>query len=113
MECIIKASETFLADAKRLGKKYKSIVYDLDEFRKTLQKNPFIGSDLGKGLRKIRMAITSKGKGKSGGARIITYNVIQIEDKVYVVLLTMYDKSEQESISDKELLKLLEKNGLK
>ncbi len=56
---------------------------------------------------------SSKGKGKSGGARIITYNVIQIEDKVYVVLLTMYDKSEQDSISDKELLKLLEKNGLK
>ena len=48
MECIIKTSETFLADAKRLGKKHKSIISDLDEFRKELQKNPFIGSDLGK-----------------------------------------------------------------
>lgn len=113
MKCFIKTSETFLADAKRLGKKYKSLLSDLDEFQKELKKNPFIGADLGKGLRKIRMAIASKGKGKSGGARIITYNIIQVEDKVYVILLTMYDKSEQESISDKELLKLLEKNGLK
>ena len=54
---------------------------------------------------KIRIAIKSKGKGKSGGARIITHVVIE-EEKVY--LLSIYDKSEQISVTDKELRKLLE-----
>lgn len=112
MECIISTSQTFLSDVKQLRKKYKSIISDLDKFREELTNNPFIGSDLGKGLRKVRMSIASKGKGKRGGARVITYNILKIEDKIHIVLLTIYDKSEQESISDKELLRLMEINEL-
>lgn len=63
------------------------------------------------------MGIASKGKGKRGGARIITYNVIKIENTIHIILLiillTMYDKSEQENISDSELLYLMEVNHLK
>lgn len=113
MECIISISQTFLLDVKRLRKKYKSIISDLDKFKEEISANPFIGSDLGKGLRKIRMGIASKGKGKRGGARIITYNVIKIENTIHIILLTMYDKSEQENISDSELLYLMEVNHLK
>ena len=77
-----------------------------------LEANPRLGTDLGGGLRKIRMAITSKGKGKSGGARVITYAVIVQVDEAEINLLTIYDKAERDSISKEELKELLQKNGL-
>ena len=48
---------------------------DYDAFLTGLEQDPFQGTSLGKGVRKVRMAIASKGKGKSGGARVITLNV--------------------------------------
>ena len=59
----------FSKDVKRLSKKYKSLVSDLKSIISEIQNNPEIGIDLGHGLRKVRMAIASKGKGKSGGAK--------------------------------------------
>jgi len=85
---------------------------DFSDFLEDLEKNPFQGSELGKGLRKIRMAITSKEKGKSGGARIITITAIVSVDETNVTLLTIYDKSDRETIKDSELKKILKKNGL-
>ena len=73
-------SEEFMRQFKRLAKKYPSLVSDYDTFKKELHENPFQGSDLGSGTRKVRMAIASKGKGKSGGARVITFNVVQHKD---------------------------------
>jgi hypothetical protein len=69
-----------------------------------LRENALLGTSLGGNVRKIRLAIKSKGKGKSGGARIITY-VYQIARTVY--LLSIYDKSEMENISDEELKLLI------
>lgn len=66
-----------------------------------------MGVDLGGGLQKIRMNITSKNRGKSGGARVITYTTIIAVQEQQIVLLTIYDKSEYSSISDKELKKLV------
>ena len=70
-----------------------------------LRKNPMAGADLGDGIRKVRMAITSKGKGKSGGARVITYtaDVITVSCEGELLLLSIYDKSECSAISDKEI----------
>lgn len=85
---------------------------DFVDFLDVLEKNPFQGSDLGKGLRKIRMAISSKGKGKSGGARVITVTAVVSVDETNVTLLTIYDKSDRETIKDSELKKILKKNGL-
>ncbi len=85
---------------------------DFKCFLEELKVDPFIGTDLGHNVRKIRMAIQSKNKGKSGGARVITHNVIIQTDGVNVTLLTIYDKSEQESISDKEIQKLIKDNNL-
>ena len=59
-----------------------------------------MGDDLGGGVRKIRMAIASKGKGKSGGATILTLNVKVSEDGLNVVLLTIYDKNEISNVKD-------------
>lgn len=78
-----------------------------------LEANPNLGTDLGGGLRKIRMSIASKGRGKSDGARVITFSVIISVEETEVNLLTIYDKSERESISRAEIEHLLEKNGLR
>ena len=71
-----------------------------------------MGVDLGKGLRKVRMAVTSKGKGKSGGVRIITFLMIKNGDDITIELLDVYDKSETASLSDKELRNLLKRCDL-
>ena len=82
---------------KHLRKKYPSIGQDLGLKLKELEQNPYLGSPLGDNCYKVRMSITSKGKGKSGGARVITMVKI-IEDTIH--LLTLYDKSEINNISD-------------
>ena len=72
----------------------------LRQLNDELLENPFIGQSLGDGCYKIRVAIKSKGKGKSGGARLITHVHIECET---IYLLSIYDKSERENISDKEI----------
>jgi hypothetical protein len=62
------------------------------------------GAALPNSCTKIRVAIKSKGKGKSGGTRVIAH-VKVIERNVY--LLAIYDKSEQEDITDSEIKYLL------
>lgn len=64
---------------------------------------------MGGGLRKIRLAISSKGKGKSHGARIITYTtaIVDIDATGLVTLVYLYDKTERDSISDKEIAQLM------
>lgn len=84
---------------KRLAKKYKSLLDDYLTLSKELKKNPLQGIDLGGGVRKIRMAIASKGKGKSGGARVLTLTVL-VSENADVTLLTIYDKNEIDNVSD-------------
>lgn len=93
-----------------MNKRYKSFKSDLKELMNELSSSPSLGADLGGGLRKVRMAIKSKGTGKSGGARIITVVLADIKDGLG--LLYIYDKSERSTIKGKELTDLLKKNGL-
>lgn len=79
---------------KVLAKRHRSLKSDMLDFSRSLQENPFQGVELSPGIRKIRMAIASKGKGKSGGARIITYTVIAAEMEGRVYLMNIYDKSD-------------------
>lgn len=95
----------FNRQLKRLAKKYPSIGEDIAELGKQLAEEPTTGAALGNDCFKIRLAIKSKAKGKSSGARVITC-VRVTKESVY--LLTIYDKSEQENLSDKELKSLLE-----
>jgi len=99
------ATEPFERKLKRLAKKHKSLKADLLELINELEENPTIGIPIGKECYKIRFAITSKGKGKSGGARMITY--IRMHNNT-VFLMDIYDKSEQATISDKDLQLLIE-----
>lgn len=98
--------EEFERQARRLSKKYKSLKDDLKTFQENLLDNPFQGVELGKGVRKIRMPISSKGGGKSGGARVLTLTVLVSED-ANVTLLTIYDKNEIENVSDKYIESLV------
>ncbi len=98
--------------AKILAKKYKSFKTDYIFFLKELEKDPFGGESLGHHVYKNRMAITSKGKGKSGGARVITYNVQETSsDEIIITLMSIYDKGEISNVSDsyiRSLIKQLE-----
>ena len=108
MSYSIKTIDVFDRQAKLLAKHYPSFRNDFAGFLKALQENPLAGSDLGGGIRKVRMAIASKGKGKSGGARVITYtaDVIVQTNSGEIILLSVYDKSEHSTISDKEIIRL-------
>ncbi len=99
----------FKKSFKKLYKKHPSLKADLKELINTLEKEPDSGIHLGYGIHKIRLAITSKGKGKSGGARIITYLVTK-DNEVYLVFI--YDKSQLENITKEQILELLKKADL-
>ena len=100
----VKFIPKFERELKRLAKKYPSLKTDFSILIKILKENPTSGISLGNNCYKVRMAISSKSKGKSGGARVITCFKIVHET---VFLLAIYDKNEQESISDAELKELL------
>jgi len=94
------ATPKFKRELKRLVKKFNSLKSEYASLLQDLENNPTSGTPLGNNCYKIRLAIASKGKGKSGGARVITYVVIK-ETTVY--LLDIFDKSEKENISDSDL----------
>lgn len=112
MNCRIKVSPTFLKGVKRLAKRYPSIKNDICRLAENLAEDPLQGTDLGGGIRKIRVRIQSKRKGKSGGGRIIYHCLIVSNSEPEIVLLTIYDKSEKETVTDAELKEILRRNGL-
>ncbi len=100
----IELTDNFKKEAKRLIKKYKSLKSEISELITELETDPTKGISLGNDIYKIRLAIKSKGKGKSGGARIISY-VKVVENEV--LLFSIYNKSEKDTISDKEIKELI------
>jgi mRNA-degrading endonuclease RelE of RelBE toxin-antitoxin system len=100
----VKTLDIFENQAKRLIKKYVSLKSELFQLVSQLKEEPKHGTAIGKNCYKIRISISSKGKGKSGGARIIT-NIVIKDETVY--LLSIYDKSDKENLTDKELDELL------
>jgi hypothetical protein len=94
----------FMRQAKRLSKKYPSLRHELDMLGQQLALEPTQGAPLGQGVYKVRLAIVSKGKGKSGGARVITL-VLHLEQTLY--LLSIYDKSDAEDIEQADLQQLI------
>lgn len=100
----VKYLSRFEKELKRLAKKYPSLKSDFSILIQSLKKEAVQGTPLGNECYKIRLAIVSKGKGKSGGARVITCFKV-CRDTVY--LLTIFDKSDQENIADKDLKELL------
>ena len=96
MNYSIETLPSFDKKLKKLAKKYKS-----------LKNDPSKGVDLGNGVHKVRMAISDKGKGKSHGARVITYTAVISMEEGIITLLAIYDKAEQDTITEKEIARLI------
>lgn len=116
MKAEVRISQGFKRLAKPLLKKYSSLEGELKALEIELSDNPKLGKSLGKDSYKIRLAVKSKGKGKSGGLRVITHldtEIVVIYEEInkvtVVILLAIYDKNETATISDKELNVLIEK----
>ncbi len=99
-------SSIFINKAKDLKKRHKSLLNDLEKLEQSLIKNPKQGVALGNGLYKIRLAVESKGGGKSAGYRIITFLITSLPDAIVINMLTIYDKSDESTIDKKVLIKL-------
>lgn len=112
MSVSIITTDNFRREAKKLIKKYRSLRDELQQLSEELEENPKLGTLITENVYKIRLAVKSKGKGKSGGLRIITYVDVEIqeidEDNTNVYLLSIYDKSDYENISDKQLKSLID-----
>lgn len=102
-------SDKFKKEAKRLVKKFPSLKQELENLNDFLTGNPDLGTSLGHNTYKVRLAIRNKGQGKSGGARVITYVVTENKE---VYLLTIYDKSEFDSIDNKIIKAIIETPNL-
>jgi mRNA-degrading endonuclease RelE of RelBE toxin-antitoxin system len=115
MKVTVRLTQNFKTEFKPLLKKHRSLSKDLLALEKELILNPRLGTPLGKDAYKIRLKIARKGKGKSGGARVISLvesTLIAIaaytaDEEVTVYLLSIYDKSDVENITDKELIGLI------
>ena len=90
----------FEKELRPLLKRHRSLAKDLLRLEKELEERPSKGAPLGHGLFKVRLAISSKGKGKSGGGRVITY-VVTEDAEVY--LLSIYDKSDYDTVDTKAM----------
>ncbi len=100
----LKLTPDFERSIKRLAKRYRSLPTELNQLMQELRVRPETGKSIGHGCYKIRLAIASKGTGKRGGARVITY-VRVVQETVF--LLAIYDKSERASISDQQVRELI------
>jgi len=114
VKAIVRITANFKKEAKPLLKRYPSLKKDLAELEKDLISKPSLGTSLGNNVYKIRLKISSKGKGKSGGARVISYLEtelianLQIDDQETIInLISIYDKSETAIITDKEIKRLI------
>ncbi len=97
----------FESKYKRLSKKFPSLDEELTELEQELLENPELGEPLGASLYKIRLASKDKGKGKSGGFRVITYLIQENKNSYEIFLITIYDKSEESTVTKTALLKLV------
>lgn len=114
MKVTIKVTKSFKSQAKPLLKKFPSLFDELQTLENKLIENPKLGISIGNNIYKIRLSSKSKGKGKSGGFRVISYLETEIiglidknQDIISVYLISIYDKSETSSISIKELKDLI------
>ena len=105
----VRTTPHFEREAKVLAKRYRSFKEDLRSFIDSLSEAPLQGVVLSPDIRKIRLAIASKGKGKSHGARVITHTqaIVNVNEQGVITLLTIYDKAERETISKRDIMVLM------
>jgi mRNA-degrading endonuclease RelE of RelBE toxin-antitoxin system len=100
----IDLTSNFKKEAKKLTKKYPSLKIELESLFSKLEENPALGIPLGNDIYKIRIAIDSKNKGKSGGARVLSF--VKITETT-VLLFSIYSKGDIDNLSDREIKALI------
>jgi mRNA-degrading endonuclease RelE of RelBE toxin-antitoxin system len=115
MKVTVRITKNFKSEVKPLMRKYPSLSADLAGLEEQLLLNPKAGIEIGKNVYKVRLRIKSKGRGKSGGARVITllenYIIAALDhsaDEITVNLISIYDKGDVDTISDKEIKRLVD-----
>ena len=104
MNYSIELSSNFKKEAKRLIKKYPSLKEELAILFEELEQNPTMGTPLGNDIYKIRLAIASKNKGKSGGARVLSFVKVTLTT---VLLFSIYSKGEVDNLTDSQIKHLI------
>lgn len=102
-------TDEFKRKAKPLAKKYHTLKNSIDNLGVELLKNPFLGESYGSNIYKVRLADESKGKGKRGGFRVMYYLAIQNADNIDILLMSIFDKAEMDTIKKKDAELLLQK----
>jgi mRNA-degrading endonuclease RelE of RelBE toxin-antitoxin system len=102
----IELSANFKKEAKKVIKKFPSLKQELGDLFTALETNPTMGTPLGNDIYKIRLAIASKNKGKSGGARVLSFVKVTATT---VLLFSIYNKGDIDSLTDKEIENLIKK----
>ena len=105
MNYSVDLSPNFKKEAKRLSKKYPSLKFELETLFKELEENPILGDPLGNNIYKIRLAIASKNKGKSGGARVLSFVKVM---ETTVLLFSIYSKGEIDTLTDNQIQELIQ-----
>ncbi|MCD8297718.1 MAG: addiction module toxin RelE [Prevotella sp.] len=95
-----------------MAKRYRVIADDYEAFLESIKENPLQGTEIAPNIHKIRMAITAKGRGKSGGARVITYNAIVAENEGRIYLLVIYDKADSSNVRMNVVRQIVKDLGL-
>ena len=110
MSSKVVVTPNFQREAKKLKKKYHSLKKELNELVESLEKDPLQGTLISENVYKIRLSIKSKGKGKSGSARVITYLHVEEngDNEQVVYLISIYDKSDYENISDNFIRQMID-----
>lgn len=103
----VRTTPHFEREAKALSKRYRSFKGDLKGLIEALGEEPMQGVELSPGIRKIRLAITSKGRGKAGGARVITYTICTSENTGRVYLVDVYDKADYSTVDVSAVKKMI------
>jgi mRNA-degrading endonuclease RelE of RelBE toxin-antitoxin system len=109
MNNLVFVSHAFKRDIKPLSKKYHTLRSSIDKLIEDLKLDPFASESYGSGIYKIRLSDSSKGKGQSGGFRVMYYHLSINDDGINILLLTIYNKSEISTIKKQEALKMLKK----
>lgn len=111
MKLDIQSTELFDKSFKRLAKKHPSLADDVEKLIAELALKPNHGADLGSNFRKIRLALRSSNRGKSGGARVITHDIILTSDSRKITFVAIYTKAEHESISIDRIKEIMASSG--
>ncbi len=107
MNNTVNPTPEFKRNIKPLVKKYRTLKETITKLERDLIENPYLGESYGQGIYKVRITNESKGKGKSGGFRVIYYHLTKTENGIAMLLLSIFDKSARSTITKQEAIKIL------